>query len=566
MKRTLIRGGTVVDGTGAPARPADVLVDDGIIVDVGRVSAAGAEVVDAAGLLVTPGWVDIHTHYDGQVFWDPLLTPSSSHGATTVVMGNCGVGFAPVRADQHEVLIELMMKIEDIPTATLRAGIPWGWETFGEYLDTLDRTRFAIDVGAFVPHGVARTYVMGERAERGTATMEDIAAMVEIVDEALRVGALGCSANRTQLKGSLVPGSFAADDELLAIAQVVGKWDGIIETSPAAFAGLEDWTNEEAEFDLLRRQSLAGDCPVTFPLIEDHQDPTRWRRIMGWIEAANASGAQLVPQVLPRPLNAVLTLGGRQPFEQLSIYRQLTQGLEFPQLVDCLSDPGVRERVLSEARRLMANTTVFNSLYRLVDPPDYEPDPDQSITAVARRQGRSPVDVLYDGLLEDGGQAMFLVVAANYAEGNGETVLEMIRDPATVIGLGDGGAHCVFLCDATAPTTVLTQWVRDRTRGPRLPLEIAVQELTFTPARRFGFGDRGLLTPGYRADVNLIDFDRLGMGAPEFVSDLPAGGRRLVQRAQGYVATYVAGQPILHHGIDTGARPGRLVRRDGSAP
>jgi N-acyl-D-amino-acid deacylase len=560
MNRTLIRGGLIVDGRGTSAHTADVLIENGVIVEVGRVSAHKAEVVDADGLLVTPGWVDIHTHYDGQVFWDPLLTPSLPHGATTVVVGNCGVGFAPVRPEQHEVLVELMTKIEDIPAETLRAGIPWAWETVAEYFDSVDRTPCAVDVGAFVPHGVVRTYVMGGRAERGLATSEDIAAMVVIIEEALAVGALGCSGNRTQLKGAVVPGSFAADDELLAIAEAVGRCGGIIQTAPAAFAGTEEWTDEETEFELLRRQSLVGGCTVTFTLVEDHAQPQRWRRIMKWVKEANADGARLVPQVLPRPLNAVFTLSAHQPFGRLPVYKELTDGLALPQLAARLSDPMVRERILTEGRRMLGQSALFDSLYRLVDPPDYEPHPDQSMSAIGRRDRRSPVDVLYDSLLEDEGQAMILLAAANYAEGNGNTVLEMIQDPTTIIGLGDGGAHCVTLCDATAPTTVLTQWVRDRTRGPRLPLETAVQELTSNPARRFGLHDRGILAPGKRADINLIDLDRLEVGVPEFVHDLPAGGRRLVQRARGYLATYVAGEEVLHNGVDTGARPGRLVK------
>ncbi len=562
----LIRGGTVVDGTGAPGRTADVLVEDGVIVNVGRVDAAGAEVVEADGLLVTPGWVDVHTHYDGQVYWDPLMTPSSWHGATTVIMGNCGVGFAPVRPDEHEQLIELMHLIEDIPTETLRSGIPWGWETFAEYLDCLDLTPRAIDVGVLVPHGVVRTYVMGERAKRGEASPEEIATIAALIGEAMDAGALGCSANRTLRKGGVVPGSFAADGELLAVAGVVGARDGIFQTSPASYYGPEEFASAQDETDLVRRLSLAGPMRVTFPIVQDHDDPDRWRRIMRWVDAANAEGARLIPQVLARPLNAVMTLGGRHPFDRLPVYAEVTAGTDgTPELAARLAEPAVRERVLGQAREVLANAWIFDALYQMTDPPDYEPFPEQSIGAAARRQGLPPMDVFYDAMVQHEGSAMFLAVVANYAEGNGDTVLEMIRHPATVLGLGDGGAHCLGLCDATTPTTVLAHWVRDRTRGARLPVEVAVRELTANAAHAFGLADRGTLVPGMRADINVIDLDALQMSTPEFTNDLPANGLRMVQRATGYVATYVAGTRIFENGNETGARPGRTIRRRGTA-
>jgi N-acyl-D-amino-acid deacylase len=562
VERVLIKGGTVVDGTGAPSQTADVLLESGVIVDVGRVDAARAEVVDADGLLVTPGWVDVHTHYDGQVYWDPLMTPSSWHGATTVIMGNCGVGFAPVHPDGHEQLIGLMHQIEDIPTETLRAGIPWGWETFAEYLDCLDRTPRAIDVGVLVPHGVVRTYVMGGRGERGEASPDEISTIAALIGDALDAGALGCSANRTLRKDGVVPGSFAADGELLAIAEVVGARDGIFQTSPASYYGPEEFATAQAETDLIRRMSLAGRMRITFPLVQDHDDPDRWLRIMSWVDAANAEGAKLIPQVLARPLNAIMTLGGRHPFDRLPGYAEVTAGTTgVAALAARLADPAVRERVLGEGRDLLASAWIFDALYQMTDPPDYEPLPERSIGAMARRRGQPPMDVFYDAMVGGQGSAMFLAVVANYAEGNGDTVLEMIKHPATVLGLGDGGAHCLGLCDATTPTTVLTHWVRDRTRGARLPVEIAVRELTSSAARAFGLADRGILAPGMRADLNLIDLDGLQMRTPEFTDDLPANGRRMVQRATGYVATYVDGICILENGNETGARPGSTVRR-----
>jgi len=312
----LIRGGTLVDGTGTAPRTADVLVEDGLVAEVGRIDKAGARIVDADGLLVTPGWIDTHTHYDGQVYWDPLMTPSSWHGSTTAVMGNCGVGFAPARPDQHDYLMELMQSIEDIPTETLREGIPWGWESFGEYLDCLDATPRAIDLGVLVPHGVVRTYLMGERGERGEASGDEIEAMCRMIGEAVDAGALGCSANRTLLKDGFVPGSFAKDEELLAISKAVGERDGTFQTNPASFYGPEEWAPYDKEVDLIRRMSLAGDMRITFPLIEDHQDPGRWRWIMGEIEKANAAGAKMFPQILARPLNAIMTLAGRHPWRR----------------------------------------------------------------------------------------------------------------------------------------------------------------------------------------------------------------------------------------------------------
>jgi len=559
----LIRGGTVVDGTGAPPQTADVLVEDGLIAEVGRIDSRDARIVDADGLLVTPGWVDTHTHYDGQVYWDPLMTPSSWHGSTTAIMGNCGVGFAPARHDQHEFLMELMQSIEDIPTETLRAGVPWGWESFGEYLDSLDATPRAIDMGVLVPHGVVRTYLMGERGEKGEASPEDIEAMCRVIGEAVDAGALGCSANRTLLKDGFVPGSFAKDEELLAISRVVGERDGTFQTNPASFYGPEEWAPYDKETDLMVRMSMAGDMRITFPLIEDHQDPGRWRWILGEIEKANAAGAKMFPQILARPLNAIMTLAGRHPFDRMPAYQQVVaRGGSTAELAARLRQPEVRESVLGPAREALADRAwFFDTMYQMTDPLDYEPETSQSIGARAKREGAISMDMFYDLLTAGEGDAMFLAVVANYANGNADTVMEMIRHPATITGLGDGGAHQLGLCDVTTPTTVMTQWVRDRTRGAKLPVEEAVRALSSSPARAFGLDDRGVLAPGKRADINLIDMENLRMGLPEFIHDLPAGGRRMVQRATGYVATFVNGELVLANGEDLGARPGRTIRR-----
>ncbi|MDG2004703.1 MAG: amidohydrolase family protein [Novosphingobium sp.] len=559
----LIRGGTVVDGNGAASQTADVLVVDGLIAEVGRIEKPDAKIVDADGLLVTPGWVDSHTHYDGQVYWDPLMTPSSWHGATTAIMGNCGVGFAPARADQQEFLMELMQSIEDIPVETLRAGIPWGWESFGEYLDSLDATPRAIDMGVLVPHGVVRTYLMGERGEKGEATPEEIDAMCRVIGHAIDAGALGCSANRTLLKDGFVPGSFAKDEELLAIARTVGQRDGSFQTNPASYYGPEEWAPYDKETDLMVRMSMAGNMRITFPLIEDHQEPGRWRWILDQIEQANAAGAKMFPQILARPLNAIMTLAGRHPFDRMPAYEKVAAaGGSNSELAARLRQSDVRESVLGPAREALADRAwFFDTMYLMTDPLDYEPETSESIGAKAKRDGVTSMDMFYDLMTAGKGDAMFLAVVANYAEGNANTVMEMIRHPDTITGLGDGGAHQLGLCDVTTPTTVMTQWVRDRTRGPKLPVEEAVRALSSSPARAFGLTDRGVLAPGMRADINLIDMDALRMELPEFIHDLPADGRRMVQRARGYVATFVAGEQILADGEDMGARPGRTIRR-----
>jgi len=561
--RTVIRGGTVVDGTGRAPKTADVLIEDGLVTEMGKVSAPGARVVDADGLYVTPGWVDVHTHYDGQVYWDPLMTPSSWHGATTAIMGNCGLGFAPARPDQHAALLEMMHLIEDIPLETLEAGVPWGWETFSEYLDCLDQTPRAIDIGALVPHGAVRTYLMGERGIEGEASPEEIAAICRTIGEALDAGAVGCSANRNMLKDAFVPGTKASDEELLALSRAVGARDAILQTSPASFYGKEEWSPWPAETDLLRRMSLAGKLRITFPVVEDHQDPARWRRIMALIDEANEAGAKLIPQILARPLNAIMSLAGRHPLERLPEFEKAAAGKGgTAEFAAKLRQPEVREAILGQARALLAERAwVFDSMYRMTQPLDYEPQLSSSLGAEAKRRGVPAMDLFYDELTAGAGDTMFLMIAANYAEGDGGTVFDMIRHPASIMGLGDGGAHCLGLCDVTTPTTVMTQWVRDRSRGPKLPIEEAVKCLAADTARAFGLYDRGVLAPGMRADINLIDLPKMRMGLPEFITDLPGNGRRMVQKAEGYVATFVRGEQILANGVDQGARPGRTARR-----
>jgi N-acyl-D-aspartate/D-glutamate deacylase len=556
----VIRGGTVVDGTGAPARTADVVVDDGLVIEVDRADGQARRVVDADGLLVTPGWVDIHTHYDGQVFWDPLMTPSSWNGVTTVVMGNCGVGFAPARPDQHEWLIDLMSAIEDIPTDTLRKGVPWGWESFSEYMECLDRIPRSIDVGVLVPHGAARGFVMGERSVRGLAEPDEIEAIVALMREGMQAGALGCSTNHMTVKRAIVPGTFAADEEILAVASIVGEFGGLLQTSAAGFLGESPEGTAQGEIELMRQMSVVGGgCPVTFAVVQYDDDPDFWRSILGWCADANRDGGHLVPQVLGRPLNTIASLRSRNIFDASPTFAQC-RDLPLPVKLERLRDPAVRAKILAEMTTANRGRHRMEAIFPMQDPPNYEPTPEESVAGIANRQGRPVDDVFYDMLLDRDGEATFLSISNNYSERNGDVVLEMIEHPMTILGVGDGGAHCITLCDATTPTTVLTHWVRDRTRGRRLPIERGVYELTRNTAQNFGLHDRGALLPGLRADVNLIDLDRLQLGKMEFLEDLPGGAQRVIQRTKGYVATFVRGEMTFEDGMDTGARPGRTIR------
>lgn len=569
MHDIVIRGGNVVDGSGGPARIADIAVAGGNIVEIGRVRGPARREIDADGLLVTPGWIDVHTHYDGQVFWDPMLSPSSWNGVTTALLGNCGVGFAPARLDSHDWLIELMTAIEEIPGDTLRAALPWGWETFPQYMDCLDRTPRGIDIGVLVPHGAVRAYVMGERSIRELASSAEIAAMREIVAGGLRAGALGCSMNHSNKKSAVVPGTFAADEEVLAIASAVGDCGGMIQTSIGGLIGDGPPGTAEKEIELMRRMSLAANgAPVTFSVVQNPRDPEFWRNIFAWCETANRSGARLVPQVLGRPLNSLVSLSSRNPFTGGATFEAL-RGLPLAERAARMRQPEVRHSVLAEAAVLEGQRPGYrrydmDRVFPMSDPPDYEPLPERSLAAISAAEGRAPEEILYDQLVEGPGDATLLWAMMNYSEGSTEAVREMIMNPMSLLGIGDGGAHCLSLCDATTPTTILTHWVRDRTRGPRIPLERAVHEMTGHPAAMLGLDDRGLLATGRRADINLIDLENLRLGKPEFVNDLPGGGRRIIQRTRGYVGTFVKGIQVLENGQETGERPGAVIRREAS--
>jgi N-acyl-D-aspartate/D-glutamate deacylase len=570
MHELVIRGGTVVDGTGAPARTADVAIDAGVVTEVGDLNGTAAEhEIDADGLLVTPGVVDVHTHYDGQVTWDPLLTPSSWHGITTLVMGNCGVGFAPVRPGSEEWLIQLMEGVEDIPGTALAEGITWGWETFPEYLDALERLPRVLDVGTQVPHGAVRAYVMGERGARNEpATPEDIAEMARIVRDGIAAGALGFSTSRTimhrAVDGEPVPGTFAAEDELFGIGRALGELGaGVFELAPAGVMG-EDALAPEREVDWMRRLAAAIGRPVSFALLQHNQAPEQWRDLLKLAEEANAEGADLRPQVAGRPLNMLVGWQTFPPFKDRPTYVRLADLPRAERVVE-LRKAEVKAAILAEKPAQLEGILQFvltslDRIYPMGEPPVYEPGPDTSVAAIAARQGRDDEDVLYDLMLEHDGRELLMMALLGYSHGNLEAIKDMLLHPNTALGLSDGGAHCGVICDASTPTTMLTHFVRDRSAGERIPLEVAVRKMTSDTARLYGLGDRGVLAPGYKADVNVIDFDRLNLRLPELVFDLPGGARRLVQRADGYVATVVSGDVTFRDGEPTGARPGRLVR------
>ncbi len=569
MHDIVIRGGTIVDGTGAPKYTGDVAIDGDRLVQVGGKAGPGRREIDAAGALVTPGWVDVHTHYDGQATWDPVLAPSSWNGVSTILFGNCGVGFAPVRPEHRQGLIDLMEGVEDIPGIVLSEGLKWDWESFPDYLDALERLPRTIDIAAQIPHHPLRVYVMGERGlRRELATPADIAEMRKLTAEALEAGAFGFTTSRTEQHrtptGDLVPGRNAAPEELLGIGRAMR------DAGRGVFGMLSDFEDEAAEFAWMTQLGQETGHKLWFLLTDRAGDPKRWKRLMDAARDARGIGAAISAQVAGRQVGLILGLTtSLNPFVAKPAFAALANLPKAERLAK-LRDPAVRAQILAEepAEHLLrilpplhrVIATMWSRMFLLGDPPNYEPPPEDSIAAQAAAAGQDPAAYVYDYLTGADGERMIFFPVVNYTPGDLRVVQEMITDESAILGLSDGGAHCGLICDASMPTFMLTHWVRDRSRGPRLGLEWIVKRQTADTADYFGFKDRGRLAAGLKADVNIIDLAALRLHPPEMIFDLPAGGRRLVQHVDGYRASIVSGVPIFENGAETGARPGRLVR------
>lgn len=565
MYDLVIRGGTVYDGTGSAPFKADIAVKDGLIAEIGEVAAKGKEEIDAAGQIVTPGFVDVHTHYDGQVTWDPYLQPSTFHGVTTAVMGNCGVGFAPCRPDRHDWLIGLMEGVEDIPGTALVEGIKWNWESFPEYMNAVEASPLALDVGLQVPHGALRAYVMGERGARlEPATAEDTAEMARLVKEALEAGALGFSTSRTEKHrdkhGEHTPTYKAEQDELHGIAKAMG------ESGKGVLQLIADFRDVDREFAMLRGMVEISGRPMSMTIEQDDRYPDTWKNVLRNIEEAAEAGLPVKGQVPPRPTGVLLGLSSSlNPFLMHQTFREIWHA-PLEKQVEALRDPAFRARLLAEEPDYPAGEivtmlcTAYHKMYELGDPPNYEPSPEDSVGAMAERAGKPPREVLLDLMLKRDGHALLYFPLMNYTGGSLDDVYKMMTHKHTAFGLGDGGAHVGILCDASFPTTILTHWGRDRTRGPKLPLEWLINRQTQANAELVGLLDRGVLAPGMKADINVINFDGLKLRAPEIVYDLPAGGKRLIQKAEGYTATIISGTLAFKNGEPTGALVGKLLR------
>ncbi|HIF74962.1 MAG TPA: D-aminoacylase [Porticoccaceae bacterium] len=567
----IIRNGTIVDGTGSEPYLGDIAIKNGVITDAGKVEGTAHEEIDALGLLVTPGFVDIHTHYDGQVTWGEELTPSSIHGVTTAVMGNCGVGFAPCRPGDKGRLISLMEGVEDIPHPVLEEGLPWNWESFPEYMDSLSEKKYDIDFAAQVPHGPLRVYVMGERgANREPATENDIAQMATITKEAIEVGALGFSTSRTlnhrTAEGEPTPTLTAEIKEMVGIARAVG------ESKAGVMQVVSDFKENESEFRILREMAKESGRPLSVSVAQHHRSPVGWRKILENISAANEDGIEIKAQVCGRPVGVLFGLElSNNPFSTHPSY-QAIEHLSFEEKLERLRDPSFQKQLLSEEPILDTNPFMrqvfkrFNDLFIMGDKPDYEPKPESSVAEIAKTRGIDPMELCLDVMTAGDGKAMIYYTFLNYADYSLDPSLEMMLHPDTVLGLGDGGAHCGTICDGSFTTHMLTHWVRDRSRGERLPLPWVIKAHCQDTAKAVGLLDRGVLAQGYKADINIIDFDAMELHRPEVHYDLPAGGRRLMQFADGYVATIVSGEVVYQDGQSTGARPGRLVRGNQPSP
>ncbi len=568
----VIRNGEIHDGAGGEAIMGDIAIEGGRIAQIGKVADAGREEIDARGKIVTPGFVDIHTHYDGQATWENRLIPSSNHGVTSVVMGNCGVGFAPCRPHQHDLLIELMEGVEDIPEVVMATGLPWNWETFPEYLDALDTRRLDIDVAAQVPHSALRVFVMGERGTRKEApSTDDLHQMRALTAEAIRAGALGVSTSRNLIHrtraGAFAPSLHSEEDEFVALAHGLRDAEaGVFQIIPEIFGDIT------TEFALMRKIAEAARRPLSFTLLQmPTGDPGNWRNALALLEDANRDGIDIKAQVFPRPVGILFGLD--LSFHPFCLHPSFQPLLDRPlaERVKAMRDPGLRARLLAEKPEhtnsvFVKTANLFRFSYVMGDPPNYEPDPRDQIQVRAEALGMTPYEYVYDLLLEKEGKALLYHPGSNFRDFNLDAVRTMEAHRHTVLGLGDGGAHYGMICDASFPTSYLQNWVRDARPENARTLPHAVQALTEKPARAIGLCDRGRLAPGYKADINVIDMSRLRLHAPSVAYDLPAGGRRLRQGADGYTATIKGGEITYRDGQPTGALPGRLVRGAQAAP
>ena len=569
MLDLIIKNGDIVDGTGSKAFKGDLGILNGTIVKIGEISDEAKNIIDASGSYVIPGFVDIHTHYDGQVTWSEELTPSSNHGVTTAVMGNCGVGFAPCRPEDKERLISLMEGVEDIPHPVLSEGLPWNWETFPEYLDSLSERQYDIDFAAQVPHGPLRVYVMGDRgANRETATPEDIEKMADLTSEAVKAGALGFSTSRTlnhqTAEGQPTPTLTAELDEMVGIAK------GVQAAGSGVMQVVTDFKGNDNEFELLKEMAKQSGRPLSVSVAQHHRVTDGWRSILRTIERANSEGVKLTAQVGGRPIGVLFGLElTNNPFSAHPSFIEI-KDLPLDEKLFKLRDEQFRKRLLAEAPQVENNPFLrqaharYHDMYVMQENPDYEPPPSESIASQAMELGLNPLELCLDILTRGEGKDMIYYAFLNYGESSLDPAKEMMEHPNTILGLGDGGAHCGSICDGSFTTHMLTHWTRDRKRGEKLELPWVIKAHCRDTAKAVGLNDRGILAPGYRADINIVDLKKMQLRKPEVHFDLPAGGRRLMQYADGYVATIVNGVPIYLDGESTGARPGRLVR--GSKP
>jgi N-acyl-D-amino-acid deacylase len=568
----IIRNGTVVDGSAGPRFVADVAIKDGIIAAVGHDLGPAAREIDASGLLVAPGWVDAHTHYDGQIMWDRMLTPSCWHGVTTAVLGNCGVGFAPVRPEGRALLIDIMEGVEDIPRATLEQGLAFDWETFPEYMDAIEAEPLVMDVAVQIPHSAVRLYVMGERGRHSDeATSEEIGEMTRIMQEALDAGAVGISSSRTAMHrgadGEVVPGSFVDKSELLAFRNAIKQaGHGVFELASDITSKVREGSSLDEEFEWMTLFSKDSGAPISFPLVQMGDNPNGWRDIMARIEKADGEGANLVAQFSPRAVGMVIGWDTSfHPFMGRPTYDEIAD-LPMAQRITRLKDPAIRGKILAEHSDRTAFPGVpnrFDSMYRLADDTgylDYEPTADLSVQAKADQTGVPADQMVYDMLMENDGDSYIYVPLLNYAANNLDVCLDALKHPNAMVSLSDAGAHCGAICDASTPTFMLTFWTRDRRRGSRISVEEAVWMQSRRTAEVYGLEDRGLIAPGKKADINVIDYDNLQITAPSLVADLPAGGMRLLQGAEGYRYTIMNGAVTFEDGKPTGAMPGAVVR------